>query len=189
MTETLFQLINKKINGREKITILCIGTDKILYDAYGPLVGYILKNVYKLDRKSNIEVIGDVKSPVHALNLREVAAELDTENSLIIAVDAALTNKKENHMTVIVEEGAIKPGSVHREDLPYVGEIGIKGMIYRNCIFNDGEFIRLGDIIKMAEETAEIINEAVNKYLMIEKQFEKIKEHATHKEIKNTAVL
>jgi len=81
----------------------------------------MLKNMYKLDRKANIEVIGGVKSPIHALNLKETAAELDTENSLIIAVDTALTDKKENHMAVVVEEGAIKPGSAYRKELPHVG--------------------------------------------------------------------
>jgi len=62
-------------------------------------------------------------------------------------------------------------------------------MIYRDYIFDAGGFMRLGSVIKMAEETAETINEAVNKYLMFKKQFEKIKEHMPHKKVKNTAVL
>jgi len=183
MTETLFQLINKKINDREKITVLCIGTDRVLYDAYGPIIGYILKNVYNLDKKEHIEVIGDIKSPVHALNLKEVVKDLNTEDSLIIAVDAALTDNKENHMNITIREGSIKPGSVFNKELPHVGEIGVKGIIYKDYVFDTGGHMRLGNIIKMAEDTSEIINEAISKYLVLEKQFKKIGVQAKNRKI------
>ncbi|UZQ81797.1 spore protease YyaC [Thermoanaerobacter sp. RKWS2] len=169
MEEALFNLIAQQMSNKDKIVIFCIGTDKLIFDSYGPFVGYLLKNVYNLHNKENIIILGDLKNPVHAVNLVQKIEEVDKENSLIIAVDVAITYKKEYHKAIVVEEGPIEPGAAAGKKLPKVGDINIKGLIYGDYIFDTEEnVIRIRDIADMAERTAEYINNAVQKYLEIE---------------------
>lgn len=177
MDEKLFEMLSSKMRSKSKIVVLCIGTDKLIFDSYGPFVGYLLKNVYKLDREEKIDVLGDLKEPVHALNLAEKLKEVDRENSLIIAVDAAVTEDKEKHKTIAADEGPILPGSAAGKRLPRVGDINIKGLIYTGYIlWGEKDPVRLGDIAAMAEETAEYINTSVKRYLILESYLEHRKE-------------
>ncbi|HHY79802.1 MAG TPA: spore protease YyaC [Thermoanaerobacter sp.] len=167
--EMLFNLIAQKINGKDKIVILCIGTDKVIFDSYGPFVGYLLKNVYRLQDKENVVIMGDLKESIHALNLAKKLEEIDKDRSLIIAIDAAVTYSKGQHKEIIIGEGPIEPGNAAGKKLPRVGDVNIKGLIFNGYIFGEEEIsIRIGDIADMAERTAEYINNAVQKYLEIE---------------------
>lgn len=169
MEEVLFNLINQKMGSKNKIVVLCIGTDKLIFDSYGPFVGYLLKNVYNLHNKENTIILGDLKNPVHAVNLVQKVEEVDKENSLIIAVDTAITYNKKRHKEIMIGKGPIKPGNAAGKKLPKVGDINIKGVIFKDYIFNEEEnLIRIGDIANMAERTAEYINNAVQRYLEIE---------------------
>lgn len=105
--------------------ILCIGTDRATGDCLGPLVGTQLKN-YNI----NYKVVGDLKTPVHALNLRQT---LDTiyskiNNPFVIAIDASLGISK--HIgRITVSNCPIAPGKGVHKKLPPVGDISITGIV------------------------------------------------------------
>lgn len=173
--EMLFNLIAQKINGKDKIVILCIGTDKVILDSYGPFVGYLLKNVYRLQDKENVVIMGDLKEPIHALNLAKKLEKIDKDRSLIIAVDAAVTYSKGRHKEIIIGEGPIEPGNAAGKKLPRTGDIHIKELIFNGYIFSEEEnSVRIGNIAEMAEKTAEYINNAVQTYLTVENYISKV---------------
>ncbi len=72
----------------EQLIFCCIGTDRSTGDALGPLVGNHLTQDYAFP----FTVLGTLEKPVHALNLLETQAELETRTPypFIVAVDACL---------------------------------------------------------------------------------------------------
>lgn len=88
------------------IIFLCIGTDRITGDAFGPLVGYKLTSFFS--DASRINVIGNLTNPVCANNAVEVLQQIreNYSNPFIIAIDSALssTNQIGN---IVVREGGI----------------------------------------------------------------------------------
>ena len=50
----------------KNLVILCIGSDRVIGDCLGPLVGHKLSSLLK---NSGISVYGTLKKPVHAKNL------------------------------------------------------------------------------------------------------------------------
>lgn len=106
--------------------ILCIGTDRIIGDSLGPLVGSIL------EKKSagTFPVYGTLHHPAHALNLWTINTEIKKKhpNSPVIAVDASLGSLK--HIgSVFVRPGSIAPGSGVQKNLPPSGDIAITGIV------------------------------------------------------------
>lgn len=113
--------------GIENLTpiILCIGTDRATGDCLGPLVGTELKNYHP-----RYTVVGDLESPVHALNLRTTLDEIyrSVENPFVIAIDASLGNIK--HIgRITLSNCPIAPGKGVNKKLPPVGDISITGIV------------------------------------------------------------
>lgn len=124
-SECLKDLIYKNKKKNQKLILLCIGTDKVLGDCLGPLLGYRLKkNGYP-----GI-VYGDLESPVHAKNLFSVIEEIKKKHprAFIIAIDASLGTKSHiGYITIGV--GAIYPGAGVGKSLPKVGNLYITGIV------------------------------------------------------------
>lgn len=93
-------------NQYSNIIFLCIGTDRITGDTFGPLVGRKLKSLFQNTRKIN--VIGDLKNPVCANNILETADFIreNFSNPFILAIDSALSSK-DNIGTINVSEGPV----------------------------------------------------------------------------------
>ena len=95
------------------LVFLCIGTDRVTGDCLGPYVGHRLSSFCF----PGIYVYGTLVQPVHALNLCDTRKEILSRHpdSLIIAVDASLGQKK--HLGyVTIANGALYPGAaVHKK--------------------------------------------------------------------------
>ena len=105
--------------------ILCIGTDRATGDCLGPLVGNELKNY-----NSRYKVVGDLKTPVHALNLRATIDDIyrKIDNPFVIAVDASLGSSK--HIgRITLSNCPIAPGKGVHKKLPAVGDISLTGIV------------------------------------------------------------
>ncbi|NFF66785.1 spore protease YyaC [Clostridium sporogenes] len=105
-----------------KIIFICIGTDRSTGDSYGPIVGSMLK------QNKNIEVYGTLHEPVHAMNLKNTLENIELNNNLIIAVDAAL-GSIDKVKKIFIENKPIRPGKGVGKNLGSVGDISIKGII------------------------------------------------------------
>lgn len=122
------KIVNCLLNADiEKYTpiILCIGTDRATGDCLGPLVGTELR-----DYHPRYKVVGDLKAPVHALNLKNTIDEIyrNIDNPFIIAIDASLGNI--NHIgRITLSNCPISPGKGVKKRLPAVGNISITGIV------------------------------------------------------------
>lgn len=128
-----------------KIVILCIGTDKIIGDSFGPLIGYKLKYLFKDENKC--EVIGDLEEKVCALNIENIMANINDryENPFIIAVDSAVS-RKEIIGEIIVSDKSLILGKALNKKEKYIGNISIKGVVAENLNSKDSN-------IKLLENT------------------------------------
>lgn len=109
---------------KRAIVILCIGSDRYIGDALGPLVGsYLAENTQCI-------VYGSLENPVHAGNLVEVIHSIEEQyvQPIIIAVDACLGNNNEIG-NLEIWEGGLEAGIAVGNKLPSVGSISIIGVV------------------------------------------------------------
>lgn len=115
--------ILEKIKDNKKVVIVCIGTDKHTFDAFGPLVGTLLNE----SNLENIVVYGNLKEPIHALNVIKKTKKImeQHKNDLIIAIDAAISYEQEN-LCLTYQEEPVFPGKGAGKDLGQIGDVSVK---------------------------------------------------------------
>lgn len=145
---------------------LCVGSDKITGDSFGPLVGNNLEKLFK-NFYNNIRVIGTLENPVSGLNLQEELKKVYNkyENPCIIAVDAALS-KKEDIGRIIVTDSKMRFGKGTNKTIVEVGDISIKGIVaidhkIPKYNFNELQRTSLNIVMKLADITSEGIYNAI----------------------------
>lgn len=130
--------------------ILCIGTDRIIGDCLGPLVGTMLCRAAGKD----LTVYGTLQHTVHALNLHETISHIKKKHPdrIIVAVDASL-GTYEHIGTVFVRPGCLRPGAGVCKDLPSIGDISITGIANSESSqpYLDLQTSRLATISAMAD--------------------------------------
>lgn len=138
--------------------ILCIGTDRATGDCLGPLVGEQLINY-----DSRFKVMGCLKAPVHALNLKETIKYIkrDIENPFVIAVDASLGDYSHIGFTT-VSNNPIAPGKGVNKKLPAIGDISITGIVNVSGQHPDLlQSTRLYTVVKLANSISDAIKLAI----------------------------
>lgn len=143
---------------KEDVVIVCIGTNRAhTIDCLGPLVGSILKE----DEDFNIPIYGTMIEPIHALNITQSITEIRNsyQNSIIIAVDAALSAEEEIG-EIIVKDKPLLPGLGLDKKIEGVGEFSIKGCVGPKGIDVVEYYVDLSFISTMAYTIAKGIKEA-----------------------------
>ncbi|MBU5478434.1 spore protease YyaC [Eubacterium sp. MSJ-13] len=135
----------------KNLVILCIGSDRVIGDCLGPLVGHKLSSLFK---NSDIHVYGTLKNPVHAKNLditiKKIRASI--QNPYIIALDSSLgTNSHVGCVTL--GKGALHPGIGTGKNLPHVGDIFITGIVNESGLNNIStlQTTHLATVVKLAD--------------------------------------
>lgn len=138
---------------------LCVGSDKIIGDSYGPLVGKKLKELFK-NMYNNIEVYGTLEEPISAINLESKLKEIykKYQNPCIIAIDSAL-GAQDKIGTIFVSNTKMQCGKGTAKQIAYVGEISIKGIVAKNYKipkynFSTLQNTSLWEVMKLADITA-----------------------------------
>lgn len=123
--QTLLKNLTSLVMGHNEIVILCVGTDRVSGDSLGPLVGTFL-----LEECRYANVYGTLGSPVHAQNLKEIAALIESRHhgAFVIAVDACL-GRVPNVEKIMLVKKPLKPGTGVNKDLPEVGHVNIQGIV------------------------------------------------------------
>ncbi|MCK8816637.1 spore protease YyaC [Natroniella sulfidigena] len=149
---------------KQKLAIICIGTDRSTGDSLGPLTGSKLSN-FKLN--NNLNVFGTLNSPIHATNLNDKLEFIEQKHpdSFIIAIDAGL-GKSSSVGSICVNEGPLKPGSGVDKKLPEVGDMHITGLV--NVSGYMEYFVlqstRLSLVVKMAKIISYSLIQGVRKF-------------------------
>lgn len=129
-TIALQELIQKNIDKKEEIVILCIGSDRATGDCLGPLIGHNLCRFQSRLYQKNFHIYGTLENPLHAKNLEATLQiiQLYHNNALTIAIDASL-GIVEHIGYVTLGEGSLSPGVGVAKKLPAVGDIFITGIV------------------------------------------------------------
>lgn len=138
------------------ICFLCIGSDKLVVDSLGPLVGSKLVSLFN----SDLQVFGTLEHPVHATNLAQVIDEIyeEFDDPCIIAIDAAIGKLQEFDGCVKFMTAPIQPGTAYREDLPPIGDVSICGVSAGDAAdLMSNRSVRLYDVMMQADFIAESV--------------------------------
>ena len=134
----------------KKPLIVCIGSDLVLGDSLGPLVGTMLfkKNVPAY-------IYGTLNSPITAKEIICAKTHLKAlhPDSFIIAVDAAVGSTDDIGLIKVSDKG-LKPGLGVDKNLGVIGDCSIIGVVAGKSLQNYNLFnlTRLNLIYKMAEK-------------------------------------
>lgn len=162
----------------ENTIFVCVGTDRIIGDSLGPIVGSLLQ-----DRIPN-KVYGTVEYPVHALNVNEIGKTIkeEHEGTTVVAIDACIgiTIPKGN---IKLRNAPVKPGKGAAKELDAIGDYSITGVVYEKLpgdtvkIVNDQlGYVRLDFISKMAKMIVESIVLAMNMQKELRGELYEVKE-------------
>jgi len=143
-----------------EVIIVCVGTDLVTGDSYGPLVGTLLEQKCI----KNVHVYGTLEKPVHALNLVQTIQKIERDHPLCftIAIDASLW-KKDKIGYINITNSPLRPGAAVQKKLPVVGDCSIKGIV--NAIGQPEYYAlqntRLHLIWKLAHLTVDCLSESL----------------------------
>lgn len=108
-----------------KYTFVCIGTNKIVADSFGPRVGNKLKQVFY--SSTEISVYGTMKHPVHLKNATYFLEKLENKNQIIL-IDSAI-GKREEIGNTYVNRGGMEIGKAFNQSIYFPANINIKTVI------------------------------------------------------------
>ncbi len=154
----LYMMIREELekSRKDKVLLLCIGTDGSTGDSRGPVIGYQLKN----RELKHIRVLGTLNRPVHAMNLEDTLSIVEQyyQDHLVIAVDASV-GMHDHIGCITVGRGSLKPGLGVSKELRSVGDLFITGVV-SSCGDYDPvmlQSIRLSVVMRMAECISESV--------------------------------
>lgn len=131
--------------------IICIGTDKCIGDAVGPLVGTLLKHY-----GWSMPIYGTIDNPVHGLNIEEYIQFINRihPNQNVIAIDASLGKTASSVGYIRTRTGAIKPGAGLGREITPIGDYSIVGIIDYKEANPMLMGIRLKTVMQMSDKIA-----------------------------------
>ncbi len=149
-----------KCNSKNRLPILiCVGSDMILGDSLGPLVGTLLKR-----KNINSYIYGTLNFPITAKEVEYAKKYIKQmhPDSIVIAIDAAVGNNDDVGLIRVINKG-LKPGLGVDKNLGVIGDASIIGIVAEKTSGNYNLFnlTRLNLVFKMAEKIAE----GIEKYL------------------------
>lgn len=141
-------LKNLKLENKE-IVILCIGTDCVLFDSFGAIVGSFLKN-----SQVNAFVYGSLGKTIDAGNLQGAYERLKTlhEDSVFLVVDCCIANSSK-------ELGLVKFFNTGAKVCKGTFEVGNYSILCSTfCIENNKiKNLNFSSIIKYARQVSNLI--------------------------------
>ena len=120
--------INRKNNGTKNIVFVCIGTNLIIGDAFGPIVGSILQNT--IGKSNKIKIIGNLDDCITYDNIKEKIKDINKmySDDIIVVLDSAISNKSDIGK-VFVQNRGLKYGESLKKKNESIGNISIKAVV------------------------------------------------------------
>ncbi|MBE5734444.1 MAG: spore protease YyaC [Clostridiales bacterium] len=166
-SDGIFQSILDCNPKNKKPIVICVGSDLVLGDSLGPLVGTML-------RKRNVRsyVYGTLNYPITAKEVDYAGKYLKQMHpeSISIAIDAAVGNADDVGLIRVIDKG-LKPGLGVDKNLGLIGDLSIIAVVAGKSLQNHNLFnlTHLNLVYKMAEKIAD----GIEKYISHrEKNFE-----------------
>lgn len=160
-----------KPNYHTGLIFLCVGSDKIIGDAIGPIVGTKLENEFmKRGLAKNINIYGKMGNTLNFKNATEVIENIKKcyKRPFIITIDAALS--RESHIgRIVISEGIIELGNSLGRSIKLKSNINIKGVVgkYKEEPLENIKTLRkIGfySVIEMSQNISRGIQKTVTQY-------------------------
>ena len=160
--------LNESIQGKElsDLVFLCVGTDRITGDSFGPLVGYKLRELYRAEKR--VHIFGDLGNDISINNIEKILKQINEKyaNPFVIAIDSAMANK-DNIGKIVVGRRRMNLGSSLNKKTIKVGDISIKGVVAEDSGNPNKNFVLLQNtplnlVMNMADTTAKGIYDIIN---------------------------
>ena len=156
----IYQALIECNKQNKKPIFICIGSDLVLGDSLGPLVGTFLKN-----RNVGAYIYGTLNFPITAKEVEYARTYLKQmhPNSITIAIDAAIGSSEDIGLIRVLNKG-LKPGLGVDKNLGTVGDLSIIGVVASKSNKNTNLFnlTRLNLVYKMAEKIASGIEQYIS---------------------------
>lgn len=145
--------INSIIDITRKTIIVCIGTNKVVFDSIGPVIGTLLE-----EAKSKYTIYGVIGDTLNAKNINKKIKEIRKKHkgANVIAIDASLGDM-DNIGRIELYKGPIRPGAGVGKSLRIIGDYSIhcivtyeKGYGYKEL----NQDIKLDTVLDIAEVVA-----------------------------------
>ena len=149
---------------------LCIGTDRIIGDSLGPIVGTMLQEKLEKYNFFNITIYGTLQENICYTNIQDVLKVINKkhENACIIVIDAALSHEDNIGKIFVSKEKMILGKGLSKQKIE-VGDISIKAVVGKNYKLSKYNFsslqnISLNVVIRLAQLISDGIYETI-KYI------------------------
>lgn len=136
---------------------VCIGTNKLIADSFGPRVGDILKVYFK--NFNQIQVFGTMKCPIHLQNAPIFLDYLQQNINNIILIDSALGDDNKIGSTYLCS-GGLEIGKAFERTLYFPACLSFKTIVGSK---KENEFYEVENINNMAQSLAKNIVNCINK--------------------------
>ena len=124
----------------DKYLFICIGTNKIIEDSFGPMVGDILLDSFKDCER--IKIYGTMTNPVHLKNIKMFSKEIFSMDKykeyIKIIIDSAYS-KEADIGKIYVGLGGMEIGKVYGKGIYIPADLKIKTVVMNNKKININE--------------------------------------------------
>lgn len=145
------------------LVFLCIGTDRMTGDCFGPLVGSKIKEKIENNNIFNVNIYGSLEDNISFANIEETLNKIYKKHpkAYIIVIDAALS-KKENIGKIFVSEGKLTLGKGLNKNKIQVGNANIKAVVGKDYKLSNYNFMALQNIsLNSVMKLADIVSEGI----------------------------
>lgn len=153
----------------ENIVFVCIGTDRITGDCFGPLVGSFLLKKQDIYKIKNMHILGCLEDNVsfNKIEHKVISKISKHKKTLVVSIDAALS-EIDNIGKIFVENSGMVLGKSLKKHKKTIGDISIKAVVGKNTNSDIDNFtilqnISLSEVIKLSNLVANGIMEVMNK--------------------------
>lgn len=164
LKQRLIEDFQKKLYSN--LIFLCIGTDRITGDCFGPLVGQQLEDKWK--KNNRIKVYGTLENPILYTNVQQYVENIKNKckNPYWILIDAGLSTSIDIGKVEVKENGIYLGSSIGKKNI-YLGNtsiIGITGKKQKSLEenFQVLQCTSLYSVMQMAEMTSNGIMEVID---------------------------
>ena len=146
------------------IIILCIGTENIIGDSVGPIIG---SNIKKLENEI-IKIYGCIGENLDFSNTKKIVEQIYKTyiNPFIITIDAALSKQKREG-EIYISNGYIKIGNALEKSICFYSNVNIKCIVGKYNNINKKDNINVLNNVSKEEiyNIVEIVSKGVKNVL------------------------
>lgn len=116
--------LQRKLNAKKKdILFLCIGSNRIIGDCFGPMVG---SHLDKLKFNKKVKVLGNMNKPICATNINKELKKVK-KDYYVVAIDSALSEY--SNQGIYISNQKMTLGNGIDKKIVKVGNISIKACV------------------------------------------------------------